>query len=89
MENDKTGMYFCPPKLTTQYRLFIWNVYDLFIGLFVCALGLLWFGNILFAAGLLFLVMKAYVTEEKSIYMMLKSVFLYIVTPQSYSQYID
>lgn len=92
MGNETNGqeiVYFCPPKLTTQYRLFIWNVYDIFIGLFVVALGLLWFGTVVFAIGIFFLILKAYITDEKSVYTQLKAIFIFIVKPNSYSQYIN
>lgn len=89
MENENERVYYCPPKLTTQYRLFIWNVYDVFIGLFVVALGLLWFGAVVAAVGAFYLLLKAYITDEKSIYVLLKAIFLYIVRPNAYSQYTD
>lgn len=91
MENgtsDQNQIYFCPPKLTTQYRIFIWNVYDVFIGLFIVAVGLLWLGTVVFALGVFFLILKAYITDEKSVYTLLKAIFIYIVKPNAYSQYI-
>lgn len=91
MGNDTNGqehVYYCPPKLTTQYRIFIWNVYDIFIGLFVVALGLIWFGVPVFVIGIFYLILKAYFTDEKSVFMLLKAIFIYIVRRNSYSQYI-
>ena len=87
MNKDDESLYFCPPKLTSQYRLLVWDWFDLVAGLMIIAAGLLWVGNFVFAIGLFFLLLRAYVTEEKSIYIVLKSVVLYVSTPQAYSQY--
>ena len=87
MNKDDENLYFCPPKLTAQYRLLFWDWYDLVIGPMIIATGLLWFGNFVFAIGVFFLLLRAYVTDEKSIYIVLKSVVLYVSTPQAYSQY--
>lgn len=89
MENDKDQMYFCPPKLTPQFRFMMWDIYDFLIGIFIGGLGAVWHSYAFFAIGLFVLLLKMHISDEKSIYTVLKSIFLYIVTPQSYSQYID
>lgn len=89
MDTGNDELYFCPPKLTSQYRMFLWNIQDLFIGLFIMAVGFLWLGRIVVAVGALYLVLKAYVTDDKSIYLVLRAIVLYVVSPQTFSQYED
>lgn len=89
MMEENRGLFFCPPKLTTEYRLWVWNLADLIIGVLMVTLGFLWLGVIVITAGAFFLLLKAYITEDKSIYTVIKAIIVYFTNAKAFSQYKD